>query len=277
MSRVRLTLNYPRMVLRGLLNPVLLRQFGSPQYDLRHTLVVSGYPRSGTTWLAELISLVPTTALLFEPLSPTQVPEAASAGVNWINFHLPQEQWPEGREFMERVLRGQVINKWTTSHLRCSRARGVRRWVVKFVRANQMIGWISEQFSIPPPVVVVRHPCAVFASNRSRGWGSLRRPPINRDFLAAYPHLRHIVERCSSTEEYFAASWSMDQYAHLALPHPRSYHLVSYEQLLSKGIVAVKQIFSKLCAQLRRLGTERSGGRSRMYLVVPLPLEVEAM
>ena len=25
------------------------------------------------------------------------------------------------------------------------------------------------------------------------------------------------------------------------------------------------------------LGTERSGGRSRMYLVVPLPLEVEAM
>ena len=62
-----------------------MRQFSSPHYDLRHTLVLStvivGVGQLGS---AELISLVPTTALLFEPLGPTQVPEAASAGVNWM-------------------------------------------------------------------------------------------------------------------------------------------------------------------------------------------------
>ena len=231
------------MVLRGLLNPVLLRFFDSSQYDIRNTLIISGYPRSGTTWLAELVSLLPSSAVLFEPLSPRNVPEAAHAGLNWQNFHLPGEVWPEGEVFLERVLKGQVLNRWTTSHLPFHRTVGVNRWIVKMVRANQMLGWITDRFAVPPPVVMIRHPCAVFASLISRGWRSPDRAPVNLGFFAAYPHYREVLTCCRTTEEFFAVLWCIDQYCHLALPGPRPYRLVSYEWILSKGVEAVKEVF----------------------------------
>ena len=108
--------NWASRAIRGSFNPWLLQCTELRDYDLSNTLVVAGSARTGTTWLAELVSTCPRSALIFEPLHPLRVPQAAAAGFRGgKNFLEPDEAWPEGEEFLKMALRGKIRNRWTTS------------------------------------------------------------------------------------------------------------------------------------------------------------------
>ena len=230
--------------LRGLLNPTLIPMLNVRRCSAQDALVISGYPRSGTTWLAEVIASVPGSAILFEPLNLQAVPGAREAGFDWDNFHLPGEEWPAGERFMEAVLSGKVLNRWTTGYIPLGQTAHIERWIVKFVRANQMLGWITQKFSLRAPVFIVRHPCAVFSSWSERGWPMLPRAQRNPAFLRAYPQLEAVMDRLETPEEFFAAKWCMENYAPLALPKPRGFHVVAYEQLRTAPREELEPIFA---------------------------------
>ncbi|MEO1202680.1 MAG: sulfotransferase, partial [Pseudomonadota bacterium] len=78
-------------------------------------VIISGFPRSGTTWLAEVLASIPGCGLLFEPLNTDTVAAARSAGFGWDNFRKPQETWSDGEAFMDDVLSARVLNNWTAS------------------------------------------------------------------------------------------------------------------------------------------------------------------
>src|SRR5262245_687131 len=71
---------------RSLLNPLLGRLTSNAGYDLRETILVVGWARSGTTWLAEVLSAIPNSAILFEPFHTERVPEAAAAGFPMLDM-----------------------------------------------------------------------------------------------------------------------------------------------------------------------------------------------
>ena len=201
---------------RGLVNPSLVRLGRRGDYDIGRTLVIAGFPRSGTTWLAEMIAAVPGTGILFEPLDFQRLKAARLAGCDWDNFHLPEDTWREGEKYLAEVLAGRVLNGWTTAHLPCSRAWGVSRWIIKFVRANQMLAWLVSRFDILPPVFLIRHPCAVYASITRRGWPTFSYVPNpNSRFYRTYPQFRAVIKGLKTREELFAAQWCKHHYTAL--------------------------------------------------------------
>lgn len=229
---------------RGLVNPTLVRLSQPQHYDLRRTLLVAGFPRSGTTWLAEVLSGIPGSGVIFEPLDIRRVHQARAAGFDWNNFIAPWEETPAQLEFMRRALSGRIRTAWTTSQLPVSRAARVDRWVVKLVRGNQMLGWVVENFDIRPPVLLVRHPCAVYDSWLRRGW-PLRSVPPRPDlrFFSFHPEVKAAVEGLRSPEECFAAEWCMHHYAPLRHLRTDRYQLCFYEHLRRDGINGFRRIF----------------------------------
>lgn len=230
---------------RGVVNPLLIRATRSSNYDIGKTLVIAGFPRSGTTWLAELAATLPQTAVLFEPLDHRTIRAAKKAGLSWNNYRDPSEAWPMGERYLRDVLSGNVLNGQTTSNIPLSRAFNVSRWIVKFVRANQMLGWLVEHFAIPPPVLIIRHPCAVFSSWVSRGWPLVDYPfPENLRFFSYYPEHKDWIRSLDSREEIFAAQWGMHHRAALDHMRGRRYHLCVYENMIVNGAEEVDAVFS---------------------------------
>lgn len=228
---------------RAALNPLLLRAFAKGHYDLRDTLVVAGGPRSGTTWLAELVcAAVPRSAMLFEPLHVGNVPAAAVAGFQWRTYLEPGDGWPEGEAFLQRALEGRVINWHTTSHVALRRAIGVKRWVVKLIHGNLLLTWLADRFPIRPPALIIRHPCATVASRGGQGWKPLSHPPRIPEFLATHPQFLPVLDRLTDVVEYRAALWCIDYYVPLTSPRPYPFHLVTYEQLVRNGDETLGQL-----------------------------------
>jgi len=200
--------------LRGLVSSNLARVFNNGAYDLDRTVVISGFPRSGTTWLAQVISSLPGCGLVFEPLNTDRVRGARVAGFGWDNFRLADDEWAEGERFMSDVLAGKTLNSWTASRLPLLRSTNVNRWIVKFVRANPLLPWLVRHFPRSKPVLVLRHPCAVYSSWIQRHWPVAGyAPPKKARFFAAFPEYLETREKLSTPEEFFAAAWCIEHCA----------------------------------------------------------------
>lgn len=218
-----------------------LRAQGLLPYDLRRTIVVTGSPRSGTTWLAELLATTPGSGVLFEPDNLRHVAEAADAGMSWRTDIQPGADWPEGRRYLERVLRGRVLNLWTTREL--ERWIRPRTWIVKFVRANRMLAWLTTEFDLPRAVLIIRHPCAVVSSQVARGWPA--NPGWNEEepFLRRNPHLRSVLATVRTPEEILAARWAIDAAVPLQATEPRRWSLLTFEELAIDPIGVMTRLF----------------------------------
>lgn len=208
----------------------LLRFLSLLPYDITNTIVISGSPRSGTTWLAGVLNSIPGSSILFEPLHLDRVPGARRAGFSWRTYISPGESWAEGERFMRKVLTGKVLNDWTTREITHPMRTGT--WIVKFVRANRMLGWIVDVFPIRKPILLIRHPCAVVASQMSQHWWTEIGPPPEEEFLARHPRFAHVLSSLQTPEEYVAAVWAIDTYVPLLVAPNHGWTVMFYEHLV---------------------------------------------
>jgi len=209
----------------------------------RDALVLTGAPRSGTTWLAQVLSEIPYSSVLFEPIHPDEVPESRRTGFTEAKYVPHDATWEEGRQFLARVFQGRVLNKWTTREMGLRKLFATRFLIVKFVRANRLLCWLGQNFAIRSPVMIIRHPCAVVASQLQGSWAD-RPKPEAPEFLADYPAFQVVLERIRTPAEHLAASWAMDYFAPLAVTEPRRWQLVAYERLVSNFDEEVSRLFN---------------------------------
>jgi hypothetical protein len=199
----------------------------------RDALVMTGSPRSGTTWLGQVLSEIPGSSLLFEPIQLNQVPEAEQSGFSWRTYVSQNADWPEGRRYLERVTQGKILNHWTTREMSVRRALTTRFLILKFVRANRMLSWLCNQLPISRAALIIRHPCAVVASQLREGsWDNPSKPEAP-EFLVEYPAFQEILAGLCTREEYLAANWAIDNFVPLAAPQPNPWQLLTYEKLVS--------------------------------------------
>lgn len=228
---------------RGLVNPWLIR-LSRQEHSARNALVISGHFRSGTTWLAELIAKSVDGGILFEPFHIDHVSEAKNAGFNYSNFRHPDESWPEGRDFVARVLEGKVLNSWVVGQIPIRRAASMKQLVIKLVAANQMLTWITANFAVPKPVMIIRHPCAVLASWLNRGWRLNNWLVKDNKLIEVFPEIADITKTLRSEEEFFAAKWCIDHYVPLLTRQHGQFEIVAYEKLVVEGAPYLDQILA---------------------------------
>lgn len=241
------------------INPWLLRLTTHRSAGIEQTLVVAGSPRSGTTWLAELVSALPGAAVLFEPLQSNEVPEARQCGFHRGTCLVPGQVDDAKQQYLERALRGEVRNAWTVSRISLWEAARHRFWIVKFVHANLLLGWLCERFPVRPPALIIRHPCSVVASQLKMWQAHCWREEELQEVLALRPEFRPLVEGLQTPAQRLAALWCIEQSGPLSLPRPWPFRLVCYERLVRGGADELERLLTGWELPLTAAAVERLG------------------
>lgn len=230
---------------RGILNPLIGNLTADRDYDIENTILVAGWARSGTTWLAEVLSAIPKSAILFEPLHTDRVPQAVAAGFPSTEILPPGGGSAAQRLFMERVLRGEILNWWTCSCNPVDRAFRPKVWIVKEIQANYLLEWILGTFPVRRAILIVRHPCATIASRLSQGWAPQGVEIKVKQYAALrkFPHLAALCHDLKDPFEVMAARWCIMNYVPLRL-NPRPFHVIAYESLATRGTRDLAPVFA---------------------------------
>lgn len=224
------------------------------------TFLIAGSGRSGTTWIADALASCERCFQVFEPFNAEKVPAVPRWGRGcglpgpYLRPHEPQQEW---QTYVASLCRGDVSNIWTRQDwrlvprsleriplaervaYRLARRRREREereaqtLVIKEIRANLMLGWLSEQFELPV-LYIMRHPCAVVASRLRLGWsddlGELEsQPSLVADFLAPY---QDVIGRAETAVERLAIIWCVENLVPLAQGKDRGWCWCNYETCL---------------------------------------------
>jgi len=227
-----------------------------------NTIALFCQPRSGSTWLSEILLTLPNTGIIDEPLwrgyfrnsdqhpnySQRKIKEAAA--LNFYHYQpIPEDAlWDEAKSMFRKILSGQTPSVGMYNELPLTRLKSADLFVAKFNFAQLSMHWLIRNFDITP-ILFLRHPCAVIYSQ-------MNLPNFFRDAIpktTMVPHFKyneiykqyaHVWKEVKSTEAYLAFLWSINVKHSLHHPGNNSRWLtVAYENLLTDYEVEVKRIF----------------------------------
>lgn len=169
-------LNYLRPALRQTAETVM----PGPRWAKRR-IVVSGLPRSGTSWVAKALSLSPNVAYYFEP-------DSVLEGRHWYVYPDAHAGNPLLARHISAAFAGRIHTEYVIAE------RGLREilttWradvvLIKWVKLVLCLDWLAQHFPDVTVVQTVRHPVPLTLSWRKRGWD----PGHALDLLLAQPGL----------------------------------------------------------------------------------------
>jgi hypothetical protein len=218
-------------------------------YDISNSIVIVSSPRGGSTWLAEIVSTIPGYFMLWEPLHLKNNPECINYGFDWRNY-IPVGTKDQAKEdYIRQILTGEKLSTRTTTRnnfnfweLNCFRG-----YLVKFVTANMMLPWLTDLFPIRI-IWMIRHPCAVVASQMEHGsWSHISKKnktaPV--EVFEQYPRLEKLYKKLDKLEELLAFEWALQTYVPL-MNYRESWFFTTYEYLLTEGNREVNRLFNYL-------------------------------
>mgnify|MGYP003649712064 CR=1 FL=1 len=218
--------------------------------NLRNTLLVNGFWRSGTTWLQQTLVDAMDAKSLFEPFSP-------AAGHQWDqlgrpvseasrNVYMPLSDnclTPRDRIKLHLALRG-VGTHGYTHFLRHS---GNRAWsralVVKFTQLGFVLDEVADTHHVPI-IHIRRNPAAIYASFKETDWSwrfedvRFKQTYSLQDFTkgtAEYERADTLLRFDKSPVHRLAALWSLSERAAQQSIISGKAHLVRYEDIVGQG------------------------------------------
>ncbi len=192
-------------------------------------IVLVGSGRSGTTWLLDVLTIDINYRPIFEPLHWLQIKKASE----FHNLYLTKnDKFPALERFLNDIFYYRVDDGWLRwMHFGILKEEQLLRkilqysynfpkykfWaknrVVKFIKANLMIEWLEECFN-PKIVYLIRHPCAVIASQRKMGWDSRLTRFLSQDGLVneyLEPHI-DLISSAKTELERLTILWCIENF-----------------------------------------------------------------
>jgi len=232
--------------------------------NMKDTIIVAGAPRSGTTWLMELLATMPRYTYLFEPLNPIWFPESYERGFQSRTYLSEKIVWPDGEGYLKKVFTGMVFSSEPAYKPKIEmimhRLFG-NKLIVKSVNWNRLLPWISQRFQLRHMFLMIRHPCAVIDSQLRTGFFGYH--PIVPPYTDVFPTLNNILDEVQSIdwldervlnilkkiktkEGILAAVWCLDYYIPLSFSKPHPWVPVIYERLVKYGEKEIARIFNEI-------------------------------
>lgn len=241
--------------------------FNHKKIDSTETILIVGSPRSGTTWILEILGVSLGYTNIFEPLNPMWYPESYEAGFRSRTYVPINSTWKEGEDYLKKVFSGGIANLPIKDNAIADLLPGfsiknvirhyfAHKLLVKSVNMNRMLPWISDSFQLRKIFFIIRHPCATIASQLKSGLYGYRSDsppyhdifPTKKDVIAELSEIDDIddatkmkLDNIKTPEEILAAIWCLDNYILLKKQrHP--WEVVMYEKLI-KNKEEIKRLF----------------------------------
>ena len=234
-----------RSARRALVREVCKRWYRDDDRDIGRAVLITGTARSGTTWLAEIISSQIASRLMFEPFNPELVEEYGTH--HYFQYMRPDDEDEQLHSYCQQVFSGAVRHPWIdrrVEHLL------PRRRLIKDVRTTLFLRWIRNRFPEIPVIFVLRHPCAVVASRLRLGWADdadierlLCQPKLRQDFLQDKDDL---IEGARTAEEKHALVWCITNLVPLKQLDGKEPGVFYYEDLCTHPEVEIRRLFGLL-------------------------------
>jgi hypothetical protein len=126
---------------------------------------------------------------------------------------------------------------------------------------NRLLPWIVNRFELRGIFLIIRHPCAVVASQLKTGLCGYR--PISPPYTDIFPTVDMILEEASqingldsklierlqkikTLEEILAAAWCLDTIVPFQMANPLKWSLIIYEKLVKDGNKELTRIIHEL-------------------------------
>lgn len=217
------------------------------RYSVEDTILIVCPGRSGSTWLAEIVSSLSGYLVLWEPLHLGNNPSCKKAGFAWQNYCSHTGSDEAQRNYLRKVYTGRDLSTRTLTslHFNPIDLLNIRGYVVKHVNANMILHQIMEWFPVRA-VLMIRHPCAVVSSQlKHGGWAHITKENITvpDGMFTDLPHLEQVLSGLETLEELLAFEWAIQSYIPLSQPTPHPWYLTTYERLVMGGEQEVERIF----------------------------------
>ena len=240
--------------------------------------IIAGSGRSGTTWILDCLAESNELDTIFEPLHPKCVPGARKFAERYIR---DEDSVPELKKLIEKIFSGNLKSIWANYRIRPDRFQpwsnnpafqhhntnlfskgkillsGYKKFfynyvkyrkktgskIVKFIRANLMLGWITKNFEAKI-VLVIRHPASVISSrlrliekDGNNHWGvkdALQKywndQNLREDYLQKYEDVFKV--KLSLTSE-LAVLWCIENAIPLIKAQKNGQCVIFYEDLIT--------------------------------------------
>lgn len=215
---------------------------------LKHRRVLLlGSSRSGTTWLSEVINYDNRYRYIFEPVRHKhtiknklfkEIPYVPSAPMG-AKYH----------SYFTQLFNGKIHNFWTDSW---SPTRYSRSLLIKEVRINFLLNWLSHSYPDIKLIFLIRNPYAVVASrlNTNGGWEEYfvrERAIVNKKKLLSDKQRQLINRRNLAPAEQFFLGWCIENIIPLQqLPADSQVKIVFYEDLVLHPQAVLADLFNYL-------------------------------
>ena len=204
-------------------------------------ILVTGLPRSGTTWVGRVIGASPSVGYIQEPFNILCRPGRCTARFPYWFYYVCEENEEQYFHHIEQTLQFRYHVWEEIQAMRTLRnAAGMARdfWRFQFNRINRRrpllrdpfalfsAEWLARRFGFDV-VVLIRHPAAFVASFKSLHWEHpfdhfLKQPLLMRDHLHAFEdEIREFAERRQSAVDQAILQWRL---IHSVIIHYRDRH-----------------------------------------------------
>lgn len=235
--------------------------------DYKNSVLVAGSGRGGTTWLGQIINADNSFRDIFEPFNPAKM--AVVKHFCARQYLRSENHDPRYLEPARLVFAGKVRADWTDRYNR--RVICTKR-LIKDIRVNLMLKWISSHFPDMPTIFLLRHPCAVALSRMFQRWkgqvglrGLLSQDLLIEDYLK--PMVPAIIRAKSDFEQHILV-WCVENYVPLRSLHRNDVLIVFYENLCIQPKVEIRRLAEYLRLQsydqmLQRVGIPSTQTRKK--------------
>jgi len=236
------------------MSEILRRSLGPEEYS--QNIILACHPRGGSTWLAEMICTLPEYEMIWEPFNEQQVHFVDEYGFGRHNYSGQDAvSEPESIHYIRELLTGKrLCGGYLGPYLSLPdliRRIRAQRLLFKCTRANMVLGLISSTVPLRT-ILVLRHPCAVVASQMKHpGWEYVRKdhPSVARcvgDLLEDYPQWAGLWETVSTKDEILAFIWGARTVLPLRETALSEWCVTTYEDLVTDGHSELERIFKYL-------------------------------
>ena len=228
-------------------------------------ILITGLPRSGTTWVGRMIAQVPSVRYIHEPFNISNWQCACGIDFEYWFRYISQENEANfyqhfvhtfGPAFNRFNLLNVLIEMRATRRLRplinYARSLKASRVLIKDPLAIFSTEWLATKFDMDV-IVVIRHPAAIVSSYKRLNWSHsfsqfLAQPLLMKDHLHPFEaEIRDFADNFYDIVDQAALLWKLIYYqVEKYQENHKNWLFVNYEELAHNPIDSFQTIFEKL-------------------------------